>query len=137
MDRGAWRATVYGIAELDMTNYRPSFTRSPTFLPTFPTLKPSFIYSFSKYILSIYFVPGTRLGDGEYIEENTRNLAFMGTYFLMGETDDKPNTNKVNGMLSVEGIKCSLDSEAGVQFTMRESLVEKVMCKQGLEGGGE
>ena len=89
------------------------------------------------FILSIYFVPGTLLGDGEYIEENTRNLAFMGTYFLMGETDDKPNTNKVYGMLSIEGIKCSVDSEAGVQFTLREGLVEKATCKQGLEGGEE
>ena len=29
------------------------------------------------------------------------------------------------------------DSEAGVQFTMRERLLEKVTCKQGLEAGGE
>ena len=61
----------------------------------------------------------------------------MGTYFLMGETDDKPNINKVHCMLSIEGIKCSGDSEAVVQFTMRERLVEKVTCKQGLEAGGE
>ena len=71
MDRGAWRAIVHRIAESDTTNYRPSFTRSPAFLLTFPTPKPSFTYSFSKYILSIYFVPGSLLGDGEYIEENT------------------------------------------------------------------
>ena len=61
----------------------------------------------------------------------------MGTYFLMGETDDKPNINKVYCMLSIEGIKCSGDSEAGVQFTMKERLLEKVTCKQGLEAGGE
>ena len=55
----------------------------------------------------------------------------------MGETDDKPNINKVHCMLSIEGIKCSGDSEAVVQFTMRERLVERVTCKQGLEAGGE
>ena len=54
----------------------------------------------------------------------------------MGETDDKPNTNKVYGMLSIEGIKCSVDSQAGVQFTLREGLVEKATCKRDLKEVG-
>ena len=30
-DRGAWRAIVYGAAELDTTEYAPKYTRTHTF----------------------------------------------------------------------------------------------------------